>query len=217
MNYPLKYQNYIFDFDGTIADSSGEVLGSLKQAFNEAGIAFDEADFVPEIIGPPIKEIILRVKPDLSCAQLDIVVSHYRNIYDNKENDSSVLYDGMESCLRRLKNNGKRLFISTNKPKIPMQRLIKKFALDMFDDICTIDRFGAPLSKKEIVKRIIRDNALTSEETVMIGDAQGDIDAAAASGIASIFVSWGYCKNKEDVMKNADYSAATVAELEHYL
>ena len=58
--------NYIFDLDGTLADTSGEVLQCLKQALNENFVIYDKSKLNTDIMGPSLKEIIKLVVPELN-------------------------------------------------------------------------------------------------------------------------------------------------------
>ena len=50
--------NYIFDLDGTIINSSKEVLLCFEKAFERANYVIDKSRLTPNVIGPPLKEII---------------------------------------------------------------------------------------------------------------------------------------------------------------
>lgn len=207
LNKLINMQNYIFDMDGTLVNSSETVLLCLKKACQNAGQDVIENNLTPNIIGPPLKEIIkLIISDKTNEAVLGKISAEFRKIYDNYESDSSPMYENTYEWLITLKNSGKRLFLATNKPKIPTMRLIKKLKLDMFEDIYTIDKYtNRSISKIEMIENIINNNNLEKNKTIMVGDAKSDIDAAHCAGIKAIGVLWGYCRDKQSLKESSDF------------
>lgn len=208
-----SFDNYIFDMDGTVINSSGEILKCLKQAFQDANCAIDEALLVSDIIGPPIPQIIKLVKNDIDDNTLEKVILNFRKIYDFDLNDISYLYDGIYKYLTTLKELNKRLFIATFKPNIPTQRLINEFKLNMFDEIYTIDSPAKFTTKTEMLENILSRYRLDKTKTVMIGDAPSDMTAAKNNGIYAVGALWGYGTDKTKLINNADICINNIEEL----
>jgi len=199
--------NFIFDMDGTIVDSSEEVLQCLKQACNNHNAEININNFSPDVIGPPIKEIIKNIIVDFKNETLvGKIITDFRKIYDNDENDQSQMYEMIFEWLKFLKNSNKRLFLATNKPAKPTERLIKMLNLNMFEEVYTIDKYpDRQLSKKEMITEIVEKYNLTKAETLMVGDAPSDIKAAHLANIKAIGVLWGYGNEKETLVEISDY------------
>lgn len=211
-------KNFIFDLDGTLINSSNEVLLCLKKSFIKADCPFYENKLSSDIIGPPLKEIIKSVcHNDIDDKILEKVMFNFRDIYDNEPDDISELYDGVIDLLYDLKKSDNKLFIATFKPNKPTTRILSQFKLSIFDDVYTIDKFNKIMNKAEMIKDILCKYSLKSDETVMIGDALSDVQAAKSADVLSIGVLWGYCKNKEDLIKNADFTVNNIEELKRCL
>ena len=116
------FENYIFDLDGTIVNSSEEIIKCLKQAFYDANITVAEEKFSSDIIGPPIHQIIKSVCENIDETSLQKVISNFRKIYDYDIEDVSFLYQGVLKTLKSFKASGKRLFVATFKPNVPTIR-----------------------------------------------------------------------------------------------
>lgn len=210
-----QFNNFIFDLDGTLINSSEEVILCFKKAFKKANYPINETLFTSNVIGPPLKEIINSLAPELTDEdKINELIENFRELYDYDENDISVIFDGIYDFLLKLKNLNKKLFIATFKPSIPTKRLIKKFKFDMFDDVYTIDKLGKHITKTEMIEDIIKKYNLKKEETVMIGDAPSDVIAGNKAGITSIGVLWGYGSDKTNLIKNARICVNDVEELE---
>ena len=200
-----QFDNYIFDLDGTIINSSQEVLLCFKKAFENANCHIDNKSFTSDVIGPPLKQILKLLAPDLEDNnKISEIISNFRLLYDNDENDKSFLYDGIYELLTDLKNKGKRLFIATLKPEIPTKRLLALFGLNMFEDVYTIDKNGKQMTKTEMIEEIIAKYELNKSATVMIGDAPSDMISAKEAGIKGIGVLWGYGRDKTKLIEYSD-------------
>ena len=210
-----KYQNYIFDLDGTIVNSSEEVLSCFKKAFEEACYKIDSDKLTSDVIGPPLRQIIQTIVPELvDDEKINEIMLNFRRIYDYDKNDISVMYDGIYKLLCDLKKQNCKLFIATFKPTIPTIRLIKMFNLEeLFDDIYTIDKFGKKITKEEMIINIISTYELEKSRTIMIGDAASDMIAAKGAGICGMGVLWGYGSDKNPLKERADYIVKNVEEL----
>lgn len=212
------FNNYIIDLDGTIIDSSNQILFCIDKAFKKVGYKIDKNKLTSNIIGPPIKEIIALLAPELYDENIiNSIIKNFRQLYDNEENDISELYVGLYDFLRELKYKQKKLFIATLKPSKPTKRIIDQFKLNMFDDIYTIDIFDRKITKKEMIIDIIQKFNLKKNETVMIGDSISDMLAAQEVNIFGIGVLWGYCSDEIGLKNNSNKVVSNIKELKECL
>lgn len=210
------FDNYIFDFDGTIINSQKDVFLCFERAFEKVNYEIDKSRLNPDVIGPPLKEIIKLIAPELKDEVLiDEICSVFRNIYDNDPNDNTFIYDGVYEFLKHLKEENKKVFMATFKPMAPTLMLSKKLHIEeFFDDIYGIDKFGKHITKQEMIEDIISKYSLDKSKTVMIGDAPTDMTAAHNAGIKGIGVLWGYGSNKQQLIENSDIIVNNISEME---
>jgi phosphoglycolate phosphatase len=204
-----RINNFIFDFDGTIIDSSEDVLKCVKKALEESDVKFDESLITPDIIGPPLEGIIQILVEEKEKENEDLInhiSSKFRDFYENNQNDKTSMYEGVFGWLTDLKKEEKRLFIATNKPKLSVFRYMENFNLNMFEAVYTIDKDDEKLmSKPQMIEEIIKKYNLKQDETIMIGDAPSDINAAHKNSIKGIGALWGYGSKKEKLINISDY------------
>lgn len=213
----MQINNYILDLDGTIINSSNEVLLCFEKAFAQSNYKIDKSRLTPNVIGPPLKEIIKLIAPEINENDIEIVMENFRLIYDYDEHDISEYYSGVLEFLNKAKNSGKKLFIATYKPEKPTRRIEKQFKMDMFEEIYTIDKLGEHITKTQMINDILNKFNLKKEETVMIGDASSDVISAKEAGVTGIGVLWGYGDDKTNLIKNSDYVVKNTQELKEYL
>lgn len=212
------YEAIIFDLDGTVLNSSKDVMLCLANAFAMENLEIEKTRLNPNIIGPPLNIMTKTVLPEITEEQTLKVVANYNEIYDSGKYNNTKLYDGIYELLERLKRAKKKLFLATNKPNISTHLLIKKYNLSMFDDAYAFDMYEKNiLSKTQMIKEIIEKYNLDIKKTVMIGDSPGDVLAAKNNGIKSIGALWGYGDNKQPLIDNADIVVDSAEDLEKIL
>lgn len=211
----LDHTAFIFDLDGTLIDSAAQIMHCLRVAFMQAGRAADESLFVPRRVGPPIRQILADIDPALpGTAVAEEIVSHFRALYDHTANDPSRLYPHVQTFLTRLQTLQKPLFVATFKPKIPVGRLLEQLGLtNTFQEVYTIDKYAAPMTKTQMVQDLIQKHHLPAQTTLLLGDMMSDLNAAHAAGARSAACLWGYAQDKEALSRAADYVFTSPEEL----
>ena len=94
--------------------------------------------------------------------------------------------------LQALKDQGHRLFVATSKPEVMANEVLRHFDLDgYFEQIAGATLDGSRSHKADVITYLL---GLTGDvgQTLMVGDTAFDVIGAAAHGISTIGVSWGY-------------------------
>lgn len=187
-----KFVNLLFDLDGTIADTSEDIIDCAKRAYLD--ILNEELIITKTNLGPSISEIIAFLKPDIDDVYLKKIIIEFRNYYDNNFYKKTKLYDGMFELLTYLKISGYKLFIVTNKPNLPTGKILKKIKIyDLFIKIVTPDlKNNINLDKAAMIHYLVTFLNLDKKKTIMIGDTSNDISAAKENDIQSLMVLYGY-------------------------
>ena len=176
---------FIFDLDGTLIDSKNGILISLKYVLSK-----NAPEYLPylnkSIIGPPIKGILEGfVKDDLLVSKLS---KEFRRHYDSIGFLNTKLFDGVQEGLSQIENS--RLFISTNKPKIVTDKILKKLKVDAyFNEVICIDS-NSFSNKIQIVRSIV--NNLDTNNITVIGDSKDDYLSAIDNNCNFVFCEYGY-------------------------
>lgn len=190
---PSTLTSIVFDLDGTLVDSSPGIATSLAIAFRAVGRVMPQVD-IRKVIGPPIRIIARRVEPSLSDAELDNIEPVYRADYDTEGWRNTLIFDGVADSLSLLRSHGLRLFIVTNKPRIPTNLVLDQFGLrSFFHETLTRDgRSPAFTSKAEMLATLIEQHQLEPHSTLMVGDTIEDQETARANHVPFLFVTYGF-------------------------
>lgn len=207
-----NYKNYIFDVDGTLADTAPAILQKLKKALVLNKAVINEERLNKDLIGPPLNEMIKILSPGADEKSIADIIAVFRS-YDAVPGTESPLFPGIKSLLKELRRQEKKCFIATNKPLVPTKKLLKDLeVIDFFDAVyCPDCQPQKRLHKAEMISEIIEKFALSPAHTVMVGDTVGDINAAKKAGCCALAVLWGYGKEQE--LKNNAACVAAPAEI----
>ena len=213
---PVTMRNAIFDLDGTLVDSSGDILHSLRAAYFRCGLADLSARIVDRsIIGPPLQDVVKSLSPEISELQLRTIVAEFRDHYDRSNLGETTTYVGIDQLLSELVAAGVQVFVATNKPSHPTQRILQHLRLDsLLSDVITPDCLSTEdKSKREMLGVLIRRWNLETTTTFLVGDSPADIVAAHAWQLASVGVLYGYGRAEQIALACPTHLAPTVESL----
>lgn len=187
----------VFDLDGTLVDTAPDLVASTNHVMDHLGLPrVDEASLRP-YVGHGAKQMIIgAVGPAaeaMSAAEHEALVERYLGFYADHIADASRPFDGLVPVMERLKDEGVKLAVCTNK----MERLARILldALDLTRHFVAVvggDTFGVPKPHPAALLGTITLARGDRRHAVMIGDSSIDVATARAAGVPVIGVSFGY-------------------------
>ncbi|VVB93007.1 Phosphoglycolate phosphatase [uncultured archaeon] len=190
--YKFKIDNIIFDLDGTLIDSAGDIIHCLKKAYFSIP-EYSNVEISSAFIGPPLNELIKKITPDITEEQTQIVTKEFRNCYDNSSFSKTILNDGVYKLIQDLKHLNIKIFIATNKPILVTKKILTNLKIDVFDDVVSLDALaGKKMNKTEMISYIIKKWNLHMDTTLMVGDDASDIIAAHNNDMSAVAILDGY-------------------------
>ncbi len=198
----------VFDLDGTLIDSSNGILGTLRHTFDVMGFPLLPEKDMRKFIGPPLESAFIEfVGVDRETAIQAVQV--YRAEYKVTGVLGVEVYDGVPDMLAKLTAAGHHLHVATSKPEAFALRIFENIGLaGYFTHICGAGMDGTRAKKAEVLAELFRrsgvispeEDVLTEELDItgrlcdwrMIGDRIYDVEGAAAFGMKSIGVTWGF-------------------------
>lgn len=206
-------QTVIFDFDGTLCDSAGDI----KKAFvdSTAVCGYDPATLREIPIGPPLAESLLAgLGRSIDDAALEKLVATYRECYNESDFLLSPLYPGALELLQRLKASGKRIALATNKNERGTRRILDlKGITPLFDSILCHDTGGEFQTKENMLLTILGETQTPKENALFFGDAVTDITAGRNVGLTTVAALYGYGNRDEVLAAKPDFICENIAEL----
>jgi len=187
----------VFDLDGTLADTAGDLVSTLNAILEReglSGIAFDEAR---AMVGAGARALVQRglaahgVKA--SEARLDALFAEFLAHYEAHIADATVLYPGVAEALDRFEGAGWGFAVCTNKIEYPSILLLTALGVaKRFRAICGKDTFAVSKPDGEALLQTIARAGGDRRRAIMVGDSKTDIDTARNANIPVVAVDFGY-------------------------
>jgi phosphoglycolate phosphatase len=187
----------IFDLDGTLAETAGDLMGTLNVIMEREQLAPLPLAKARSLLGAGARALIARgfaqAGRSLSPEKLQQLFEDFLDHYNAHIADDSWLFPGVEAALERCAEAGYALAVCTNKLEHSSHLLLGALGIaDRFKFVCGQDTFGvAKPDPTPLIETIARVGGVASR-AIMIGDSRTDIDAARAAGVPVIAVDFGY-------------------------
>ena len=188
----------IFDVDGTLVDSQGDILAAMGMAFASIDQPAPTRADVLGIVGLSLDVAMPRLAPDLGAADHEQLVTGYKASYAELRTktgaaQSSPLYPGALETLRILHAQPELLLgVATGKSRRGLDKLIEAHGLDGLFVTQQVADTHPSKPHPSMLLEAMAETGLEPHQTLMVGDTTYDMEMAAAAGVPFIGVSWGY-------------------------
>lgn len=188
----------MFDLDGTLIDSAGDLAAALNTTLQRMGRAPVTLTAVRQWIGNGARILVRRalandfVHDAVSDEDTERALAMFMNVYADSHT-LTVVYPGVRETLKRLQKHGVEMALITNKPE--------RFVAPLLDDL-KLGRFfrliigGDTLAQQKpdpaALLQVMQMAGVQPAEAVFVGDSRNDVLAAKAAGVACIALSYGY-------------------------
>lgn len=209
-----RYDTVIFDLDGTLLNTLEDLQGSVNYALTSYRMPQRSLEEIRQFVGNGVQRLIeLAVPQGTSERTIEEVFALFKEHYAIHCNDKTDLYPGIPELLIRLKTEGFRTAIVSNKLQEGVDTLYKQY-FEKSVEVAIGAREGirkkpAPDSVFEAMKLL---NA-QKKRTVYIGDSEVDIATAHNAGLPCITVTWGFRNRKEQEEAGGDVFAESPEEV----
>lgn len=184
----------LFDLDGTIVDSAADITASLAHMFAELGLDVPSDEALLSYVGPPLLDS-LRLTAGFDDAEAWEALNIYRDHY-GEHVLSSPVFPGIAGVLERLHAAGIPVALATSKPESMAREVLEHAGLTQYFTEITGASDDEELSTKaDVVREALRRlqaKGVDTSNAVMVGDRGYDTLGAAANGVPTILVEWGY-------------------------
>ena len=187
---PRRFRAIVFDWDGTLADSTALIAGALRNACAAVGCAVPSETDARYVIGLGLADALAHVAPGLGMDEQRALSAHYRRHYLDGE-AAIPLFDGAAALLEELDAAGFLLGVATGKTRAGLDRAIAANGLrDRFHATRCADE-GFPKPHPDMLLALMDRLAVHPAETLMIGDTTHDLDLARNAGAHAVAVAYG--------------------------
>lgn len=187
----------VFDLDGTLVDSAGDITTSLNELLVARKLAPFPEETVRDFVGDGSKALVQRAFQTrgvlLAAEELQVAVATYDAIYGTHLVERTYVYDGAFDVMADLKARGIRMAICTNKFQDKAEGVARHFGLDRYAEVIIGGVPGRPGKPSPIMLiETLEALEMPREDAVLVGDSTFDVQCARAAGVTVIGVTFGY-------------------------
>ena len=201
----ITYKTFIFDLDGTLLDTLGDLAAAVNYALRTHGMPEHSIDDVRRFVGNGVRKLMERAIPDGTYnPDFEATFATFREYYLKHSLDTTKPYEGIPETLRALKARGCRLAVVSNKMMAATKELCQHFFPDTIE-VAIGENEAAGIRKKPAPDTVFaafdslsiprplgggaRDGGISA---VYVGDSDVDIATAHNAGIPCVSVLWGF-------------------------
>jgi phosphoglycolate phosphatase len=185
-----QFDLIVFDWDGTLMDSTAAIVRSIQQAARDIGRPAPSDEQAAHVIGLGLNDALMTAMPDLEQALYPKLAERYRYHYLSQDHELT-LFAGAREMLDDLAQQGYFLAIATGKSRVGLNRALHGTGLlSLFDATrCADETFSKP--HPAMLQELTRELGQDLNRTVMIGDTTHDMQMAINAGAHGIAVDYG--------------------------
>lgn len=201
-----RVQTVIFDLDGVLIDSGKDIANAVNFTLQTLGRPTLPSEQIIGYIGPGIEGIWRQCLGADAEQLLSIALPIYKARYREYCVVETTFYPGIPEALSQLKSRGKIMAVATNKPEDFTRRILEGLDLaPYFDVVVGAESVRRKKPDPEAIQLILAKLGASPETTVVVGDADTDIQAAKAAKTISCGVTYGYGSCREILEAHPDF------------
>ncbi|MCH5156766.1 MAG: HAD hydrolase-like protein [Clostridiales bacterium] len=189
-----QYKYIIFDFDGTINNTSPGIYATFTKVLAHFGVDAATVD-LSRHIGPPLTDSYTHL---VGAERCDEAIELHKGVFAaDRAAENSYLYDGIVDVLKALRQSGKfTMAIASSKYEPHAVESLKYHRIEQYFD-CVYGQTEKRGFKAEVLRQLVEDNGWDVTQCLMIGDTLHDVEGAHANGIDVVAVTYGFGKRDE--------------------
>lgn len=217
----MKYDYIIFDLDGTLLDTLDDLTDSVNAALSKYSFPAVDREKVRRSVGNGVRLLMSRCLPEGTDVEtVDLCTDFMRLHYEKNCENKTRPYDGIPELLIKLRAEGARVAVVSNKFDAAVKQLCQKY-FDGLIEAAIGERVG--VSKKpspDSVFAALEELGATSDEldrVIFVGDSDVDVLTAKNAGVQCVGVTWGFRHRELLISMGADFIADDAKQLEDVL
>lgn len=185
-----RYDLLIFDWDGTLMDSVGQIVLAMQRAFQDMGLPERSPEQLRDLIGLGLNDVVNRLFPGVDPQRLRSWLSAYRQRYFSSAS-RALLFPTVRDTLTELQHDGYELTVATGKGRRGLEEALAHTGIGPFFSYTRCADESVPKPAPDMVDEILLRTATLAERALVVGDTEYDMLMARAAGVAAVGVSCG--------------------------
>ena len=183
-----RFELLVFDWDGTLSDSTGAIVACLQQACVDLNLPVPDPERARYVIGLGLEDSLAFIAPGLARGDYGRLADRYRVHYLKQ---TTALYPGTEALLIELIERGHRLAIATGKSHRGLERSLADLGIARYFSAWRCADQCAPKPAPEMLTELRDEFDVDVARMLMIGDTTHDLQMAANAEVAALAICHG--------------------------
>ncbi len=185
-----RYDLIVFDWDGTLMDSTALIAGSIQAACRDLGLKVPSDEAARHVIGLGLVQALRHAVPDAPESMYGQLVDRYRHHFLEKDQEIP-LFTGAKETVVELHGKGYALGVATGKSAQGLSRALDATGMrSYFHATRTADQTHSK-PHPAMLFELMEELAVSAERTLMVGDTTHDVQLAKNAGVDAVAVSFG--------------------------
>lgn len=198
---------FLFDFDGTLVNTSKDVMDAVNYMRKQYKLPDIDIEMTISLIGKGQRYTVEQAIMDGEEINYEEANQHYDNYFTKNLGKRAVFYPHVVETLLELEKKGKTLGIVSNKYSYYIEKILKELNCPVnFDFIYGPDILKVTKPDPEYILKACSSKKIEKSKTVLIGDSVHDIDTGKNAEVTTVYVTYGFSKDKEKLKNTADYN-----------
>lgn len=183
----------VFDLDGTLLNTIEDLGNACNYALKKNGFAEHPLQTYRYMVGNGVRKLMQRAQPDVDEKMIDLLLSDFKEWYDEHNTEFTHPYPGIQELLFTLTERGIKLAVASNKYQRATEKIINYF----FGDIPFVAVLGQVDDRPRkpdpsILFELLNRFPTPKREVMFVGDSAVDMETARRACVESVGVTWGY-------------------------
>ncbi len=185
-----QYDLIVFDWDGTVMDSTAVISGSIQAACRDLDLPVPTDETARHVIGLGLQQALNHAVPSLTAAGYDAFVKRYRHHFLSQENAMPLFTDAAET-IAELHSQGYSLAVATGKTRHGLNRAMQACGLQSYFHASRTADETHSKPHPAMLLEIMNELGITAHRVLMIGDTTHDLNMAKSAGVSALGVTYG--------------------------
>ena len=204
----------IFDLDGTLIDSRGDIAAACNHALLRAGRSALSTETISGMVGDGARVLVARAFDlPVDAPEIDSALGDFHAYYTQNPAVFSLYLPGASATLDALQAANMKLALATNKPRETTLAVMAAMDMTKYFSAVTAGGDGPLKPAPDSLLRIFRELAIDPSDAWMVGDGPQDIGASRAAGCTAIAVGGGFVSRARLEAAKPDAWIASLSEL----
>ena len=216
----MKYSAVLFDLDGTLLNTIGDIAGAMNYALEKQGYPTHPDDAYYDMVGWGLDELCRRALPEGEGKEELIreLESDWKAYYHDHPADRTEPYEGVEELITALVEANIALGVLSNKPDELARKAVEKLLPNRYFAVVRgqSEEFPHKPDPSSLLN-ILEEIQVEPARACLVGDSEIDMETARNAGVGAVAVSWGF--RSLEILRDAgaEVTVHSTLELRRYL